>query len=432
MPEVQKAIEFLTMAHPQGPWLLAAIEPDGKEPIKFQTFYPDQKAEALAFIEAYNGKRGLYWTVNHVRSAMSTKPSAGDISYMKYLHVDIDPGDLRDRNIERDEIIKKLTAGFGLPEDIPEPTWVIDSGNGFQAGWLLDEPLALGGRKQAAADAKLYTMQREELLGGDNCHNIDRLLRLPGTINIPKQKKRDAGRTEQPTALVYFNHKTYGLHLFEKAKGSSRPLPDTLLPRKPLGEVRRIDSLEELEGVDWLSEQRLVSAINGAMDGHGLWPPLYTANDHLPKWYPDAATDRVWAVVQGLIRLGISQEIIVGIISDPGWECSAHILAQKGDPIQNAWRQLRKEDPEKLVAEADNDLVSLQTDEDLPPRPWLVPGLLMRGQVTGIVAHGGVGKSLLSMQIAAMVAAGVPLLGFDAPRVSGGVPSGRRRRAGRR
>jgi len=29
--------------------------------------------------------------------------------------------------------------------------------------------------------------------GGDNCHNLDRVMRLPGTINIPNEAKRKRG-----------------------------------------------------------------------------------------------------------------------------------------------------------------------------------------------------------------------------------------------
>lgn len=53
-------------------------------------------------------------------------------------------------------------------------------------------------------------------------------------------------------------------------------------------------------------------------------------------------------------------------------------------------------------------LVSLTPiPDDLPQRPWLVDGLLMDGQVTMISGKGGEGKSLLALQLGAMVAIGV-------------------------
>ena len=69
-----------------------------------------------------------------------------------------------------------LRDGIGGPVDLPaarqwfaEPTTDLDRVERIN--------------RQLAAD-----------LGGDNCHNIDRIMRLPGTINVPNAKKRKAGR----------------------------------------------------------------------------------------------------------------------------------------------------------------------------------------------------------------------------------------------
>lgn len=45
---------------------------------------------------------------------------------------------------------------------------------------------------------------------------------------------------------------------------------------------------------------------------------------------------------------------------------------------------------------------------ETPPRPWIMPGVLMRGQSTVLVAPGGAGKSLVSLIIAAHMACGMP------------------------
>jgi hypothetical protein len=37
---------------------------------------------------------------------------------------------------------------------------------------------------------------------GDKCHNIDRIMRLPGTINVPNAKKRKMGRVPTLAYLV--------------------------------------------------------------------------------------------------------------------------------------------------------------------------------------------------------------------------------------
>src|SRR5262249_2307503 len=52
--------------------------------------------------------------------------------------------------------------------------------------------------------------------------NIDRILRLPGTINLPNEKKRKEGRTKCPTKLLWFNDASYPLDAFPSA---ARPNP---------------------------------------------------------------------------------------------------------------------------------------------------------------------------------------------------------------
>ena len=44
--------------------------------------------------------------------------------------------------------------------------------------------------------------------------------------------------------------------------------------------------------------------------------------------------------------------------------------------------------------------------KEIPRRPWLVPGLLLRRHVSVLVAPPGSGKSLLTLQIALMMATG--------------------------
>lgn len=55
------------------------------------------------------------------------------------------------------------------------------------------------------------------------------------------------------------------------------------------------------------------------------------------------------------------------------------------------------------------------SETDLEPTPWLVKGLLLRNNLTAIVAPGGVGKSSLALGLALSLAAGrVECLGFEA------------------
>lgn len=53
--------------------------------------------------------------------------------------------------------------------------------------------------------------------------------------------------------------------------------------------------------------------------------------------------------------------------------------------------------------------------KDLPRRPWVVPGLLMRRVVTIIAGHGGAGKSILTLTIALMGALGQKFADYAGP-----------------
>jgi len=53
---------------------------------------------------------------------------------------------------------------------------------------------------------------------------------------------------------------------------------------------------------------------------------------------------------------------------------------------------------------------------EIPPRPWVVPRLLLRQQITLLVAEGSAGKSTLILILAAHMALGRDFLGFKVPR----------------
>jgi hypothetical protein len=46
--------------------------------------------------------------------------------------------------------------------------------------------------------------------------NIDRILRLPGTANLPNAKKQSEGRAKCPTRLLWFDHTSYPLEAFPR------------------------------------------------------------------------------------------------------------------------------------------------------------------------------------------------------------------------
>ena len=205
-------MEFLKEFHRKTPVLIATIDENGNYTGKGF----DDWDEVSRHIQE-NGDKNLYFSTNPVREIPeSGKAKKTDIATVDYLHVDIDPDIPEDCNdvsefIEefKEEQIAKLRASD------PPPTYIIDSGGGVQAFWKLEQPYFV--QPQNIDEIELYNRQLSITFGGDKCHNIDRIMRVPFTLNIPNEKKRAKGRVKTPTKLIEANDNVYHLNEFIKA-----------------------------------------------------------------------------------------------------------------------------------------------------------------------------------------------------------------------
>jgi hypothetical protein len=183
-PDTAAAVDFLRRWDMRGPWVLTAIVPDG--PTETKTFGPGREREMIAWIDACQNRRNIYFSVNSPKTELSTKAKKADIGWFNAIHVDIDVAndDEREANLTR--------ALESLQQYEPPPTVIVNSGGGYQGFWLLQ----VAGKVTVSDIERLesYNRQIEQSLGGDHCHNIDRIMRLPGTVNLPNQKKRESGR----------------------------------------------------------------------------------------------------------------------------------------------------------------------------------------------------------------------------------------------
>jgi P4 family phage/plasmid primase-like protien len=216
--DVDAALSFLEWLRPGGPWLPVAIVPDGT-PLAITA--RDQPA-ARDFIGRYSSGCNLYYSVNPTRTALNKKPSKADIAVIEYLFGDLDPNKDESPDAAKARYRKQLEDGD------QKPSAVIDSGNGLQALWRLSEPIVLGapvngkfaGVDQAKIDdVEARTKALMERLGAKaGTQNIDRILRLPGTINLPNAVKRKAGRIPCPTRLLRCDGATCSLQDFPRDK----------------------------------------------------------------------------------------------------------------------------------------------------------------------------------------------------------------------
>lgn len=188
------ALEFLNWLDPNGTHALAAISPQGGPP-QAATFPPSRHDEIPAWVDERDGRLNLYYSVNEPRADLGpNKAKKADITRLRAIFADLDPRPGHDLASERARIETAM-------ETSPVPFGaIVDSGGGYQGLALLNEKMA------ATPDAQRWIEEHGRglaaALGGDAVQNIDRVLRLPGTMNIPNEAKRAKGRVERQARLV--------------------------------------------------------------------------------------------------------------------------------------------------------------------------------------------------------------------------------------
>jgi Family of unknown function (DUF5906) len=131
----------------------------------------------------------LYFSPNPIKGTFHKKATKNDVAEARYLWIDLDPRGDEPLEVQRTAMLKLLTTD--LPQAIPRPNRVIDSGRGYWGFWKLATPRPVDGRRNnvngpLTEDVECYGRGIERAFGdrfADGCRNIDRVARLPGTIN---------------------------------------------------------------------------------------------------------------------------------------------------------------------------------------------------------------------------------------------------------
>ncbi len=195
-PDIDESIRFLGAIHPNRPWIITRFQ-TGRA-LKTRAFLPDEIGKVAAFIAEGQGVDNYYYQFN-VRTPQSlhkAKAEKTDMECAIGFQVDIDAdGDVPLQH-ELDRILGAVKA------HPIRPSITVYSGGGYQALWLLKEPFALNGDVARIAEIESRNVVLGKDLGGDKTHNIDRILRLPGTINVPDAKKKKKGRVLAVARIV--------------------------------------------------------------------------------------------------------------------------------------------------------------------------------------------------------------------------------------
>lgn len=329
VPDSPAALAFLQRFQPEGPWALAAIPPE-KGAVYVATFMPGQEQELLAWVEKRNGHLNLYFHVNEVAGRLTKKADKSDMRAARWLHVDIDPRPGEDIEEERDRARRMLLEGR---KGVPPATVVLFSGGGYQGFWRLEEPYPLGD-DAACEQFERYNRELEQVFGADHCHNVDRIMRLPGSVNIPDKNKLKKGRVAALAKVEFFDDSVYALGTFKQAP----PKVERQTDGKALGADRMVTiggNVPRLTDVSQLDDYRVPDRVKQLIIvGHLRDVEGPKKDDSRSSWLFDCLCC--------LARAQVPDDLIYGIITDANYGISASVLDKKGGADRYARRQIHR------------------------------------------------------------------------------------------
>ena len=293
------AIEDFLSDHVGSAIHVVSILPDtaDEDPDKIHgRYFGDAAYDAVIWVAGENAQgRSCYWTVNITKEGLSKKPGKADFVAARFSHADVDPP-------KGAAAMDKSSALASLLSLDAAPSLVINSGNGLQPLWRL----AYAPQNWAEIEDINYSIEKK--LGADHCHNIDRLLRIPGTVNWPDAGKRARGRVPVMASLAYVGDENAIYTPEELAKA----FPKVARPHKS----------GTASGAD-IGDIKLLTPDDLGISGISPIRPLIEQPSG-----PDRSKDGIRAA-GALFEAGYSREQILGILLNPANKVSAHYLAQR-------------------------------------------------------------------------------------------------------
>lgn len=297
------------------------------EPLAGAFFTPDRRDACASWIAARNGDGGnIYYTVNIATRASVQKNlpklKRDHIRWAAALHADLDvPKDATDIPAARADLLARVRAFSKAP------TVTVFSGGGYQALWLFQNPVAVA---NDPASIEAYNRGIAEALRSDRVHNLDRIMRLPGTVNWPDAKKRKRGRVPALAHVVEADwSRAYALTDFaawqlEPERGA-KPGGDATVVAFDPANLPAFD-------LDALPVDDMTKCV--ALQGYDFAVPQ--------RWEGDRSR-AVFHVACMMARAGCDDPLIAAVLLDPNLGVSAHVRERGGrDPAGYARRQIER------------------------------------------------------------------------------------------
>lgn len=297
---------FFTRSIPEQVHLVSISSVDGA--IQGRDFGQDYDA-ALVWVTAQNERHSnIYFSPHEIRSGLHKQPEKKDVTRPRLISLDIDPPK-SGGSFDKEGMLRRLV------EDATPPSFVINSGNGLQAFYRVTD----GSLEQCEAVGQGLIQQ---FAGDPGTNNFNRVMRLPGTVNWPDERKKRRGCVPCSAAITYPDQGlTYSMtDMLEafgcKTKHEAGPAADI-----SLGEIELLDANDLQLGPDDYLRKLIEDPQN-----------------------PDRSSN-VFAFVCEALKSRLTHEQIAGVLLNPENAVSAHCLDQPDQErtviraIQNALRE---------------------------------------------------------------------------------------------
>ena len=327
--DTDAAVQFLKQWPTPFPTLSASWLDAEQKKARFETrsFPAPVDWNAVAkWIEERQGKANIYFSVNSIKAVRKNargqelKTERTDIREVVALHVDVDARVDETQAEARERIVT------GFLKHKPEPSVVVFSGGGAQGFWFLSEPIVIDGDLEKAEDAKRYNITLERDFGGDACHNVDRIMRVPYTVNLPDTKKIKKGRRAVVAEVVEFTTVKHPLSSFTKAPadvpGGNAPTATSNVPAN----IERLQSLDDPRLANVPGSIKVLVMTGADPDEPGKYP---------------SRSEALFGAVCGLVRAEVPDEVIYALIIDPDYKISASVVERRKDMRRYALRQIK-------------------------------------------------------------------------------------------
>jgi primase-like protein len=319
---LEEAINFLRRFHPTSLWALTSFGPASGQIGPADTFALADEVAARRFLDKVQGNHNVYFTVNCVRDKLSKKASKRDIVEVPWLHVDADLNKTINWSNTDGVEAEKARVLAKLRSYAPAPTVIVWSGGGYQAFWRLSEIIVVNGDPALMQSSERRMQRIEKALGADPCHNVDRIMRLPGTLNVLGPTKIRAGRKPALAEVIEFHDdRIYDIEDFPEADiahgyGDRPPANDD-------DEIPRVrEALKVVPADDYNVYLRIGMALRNRFGDAGF--DLYRDWAVTSAKFDEIELRRKWTSITS--EGGVTIATLYGIAREHGWRPERHAV----------------------------------------------------------------------------------------------------------